>query len=286
GPTAFLSDQRNNGNSVAVISLGSNLVFKPQFGGATLPSGHTFLPSFFAGSAAALAASLTQHAGQLDLSVPEGEADSDLRVNSRSESLLVNVRHRFGDGLEVSVDGLMLRSRGQYTDRHSNGAGLITADSPANPFTNDIQVYFPISQMALQNTRHVETSRYTAGLLTDLPFGWRGTMEASAGWLSNMSVTNDQTPSRGYLFLTGAPSDLQLNPLGNWNAFQQAITSDPRRYFIGWTLHNQFRDQSLRLAGPVFSTAQGPATLTLQVEHRTEDVPTSTQLETSETNPM
>src|SRR5262249_43557538 len=111
GPTAFLSDQRNNGNSVAVISLGSNLVFKPQFGGATLPSGHSFLPSRFSGSAAALAASLTQHAGQLDLSVPGGEADSDLSLNSRSESLLVNLRHRFGDGLEVYIDGLILRSR-------------------------------------------------------------------------------------------------------------------------------------------------------------------------------
>src|SRR5262249_24107737 len=179
---------------------------------------------------------------------------------SRSESLLVNLRHRFGDGLEVYIDGLILRSRGQYTDRHSNGAGLITADSPANPFTNDIQVYFPISQMALQNTRDVKTSRYTAGLLTDLPFDWRGTIEAGAGSLSDTSVTTDQTPNRGSLFLTGAPSDLQLNPLGNWNAFQQAITADPHHYFIGWTSHNHFRDESLRLAGPVFKTGPSAAT--------------------------
>ena len=280
GPIAFLPSP---GNSVAIVGLGSNLVFKPQFGGATLASNRTFLPVGFSGGAAALSASLTQHAGQSDLSLSDGEADSDLLTNSRYESLLVNARHRFGGGVEIYADAIVLSGRGQSTNRSADGEAFMPPNSPANPFTNYIQVYFPVSQMGQQYTKQEETSRYTAGLLAELPFNWRGTVDVGAGSLNYSTAVARQSPSQPFLLLTGAPSDLLLNPLGNWNAFQQTYTADPDRNWLSTNFHNQFWDESLRLAGPIFSTAQGPATLTLQAEHRTEAVPAGAEVQTLET---
>jgi iron complex outermembrane recepter protein len=273
-----------HGNSIAVYSSdGSNLALKPQFGGAPLPSDHTFLPAGFSASPAALAASLTQHAGQVDFSLANGDANSDLGSNPRSEALLVNVRHRFGEVLEAYVDAVLLSNRGQSTDRRSDGQGILGASSAANPFTKSIDVYFPISQMVQQSSKHDESNRYTAGLLTELPFGWRATAEANIGTFRYASWASAEFSRNAFLLLFGSPSDLEVNPLGDWNVFQQAITADPNRYLTGLRYHNRFRSESLRLAGPMFSTAQGPATLTLLAEHRREDVPTATDLRTSTT---
>ena len=86
--------------------------------------------------------------------------------------------------------------------------------------------------------------------------------------------SSGEVPGHPTLVLTGDPSDLETNPFGDWNAFQRAIGegSSPVTFF--YRLRTQFRDQSLRLAGPVFSTDAGPSTLTLLAEHRNEEMPT------------
>jgi outer membrane receptor protein involved in Fe transport len=274
--------EQPHGNSVSVLGLGSNLVFKPEFGGAALPSDHTFLPTGFSGSAAALATTLTQHAGQMDFTLAEGDAHSDLGSNPRSDALLVNVRHRFSEGLEAYADAVVLRSRGESNNRRSDGSAIMSPTSPANPFTSYIAVYFPVSRMDQQVAKRVESTRYTAGIMTKLPLDWRGTAEASLGSFRYTVSTFGQTPSQDFLFLFGNPSDLDVNPLGDWNAFQHAMTADPNRFSSGYTFHDHFSDDSLRLAGPVFSIGAGPTTLTLLAEHWKEDVPTSSQIDSSE----
>jgi iron complex outermembrane recepter protein len=289
------------GNSVGVLSslrfdpdtgefeLNPDLVFKPEFGGATLPSHQTFLPIGFSGNAEALVAALTQHAGEMDFSVPGPHAKGDLGSNPRSQSLLANVRHRFGTGLEVYADALVLRSRGESHGDHmhlgfSDGDGLLSPESPANPFTDYINVSYPIDGLEDGTWKRLETSRYTAGLVAGLPLDWRGTAEMSSGaFRYDASVVSDLVLSGSFLLLLGDPSDLDMNPLGDWDAFQRAIGADLRRQTVKLGLHSRFRNQSLRLAGPVFSTPAGPATLTLLAERRTEDVPAYTEFGTTET---
>ena len=279
-----LQNLQQRGNSVAVFDLhGANLVFKPQFGGASLSSDHTFLSAGFSGDSAALVADLAQHTGQLDLSVGRGEQDTDLLANPRTQSLLVNVRHRFADRLEIYFDGDIFRTRGEFTDRGAAGQGELSPNSPANPFTNYVQVYFPISMTSEQISRSSETSRYTAGLLAQLPFGWRATVELGMGGVRFATSAVSTMPSSSYLSLTGDPSDLEMDPFGNWNAFQEAVTANPGYVTTNYTFHNRFQDDSLRLAGPVFTTPAGVATLTVVAEHRTETVPNTTENLVSDT---
>src|SRR5262249_5161904 len=153
----------------------------------------------------ALAAALTQHAGQFDYSLAQGDADTDLGSNPSSESLLLNVRHRFGAGIEAYFDALVLSSHGESTDRTSEGEGVLAGSSPANPFVNDIQVFFPVSQMAQQSSQRATTQRYTAGLLAELPVDWRVMADASAGSYRYSSSLSQKNPSQAVFVLFGDP---------------------------------------------------------------------------------
>ena len=287
------------GNSVSVRSAPSfdpvtltivpnpNLVFKPEFGGATLSSDNTFLPIGFSGSAEALVASLTQHAGQPDLSVPRREANTDLGANPQSDALLANIQHRFRAGLEAYFDAAVLRSRGEFHgssqhERLADGEALLSPESPASPFTDYVFVRFPVEQLDPQMSDSVESTRYTAGLAANLPFDWRGTAEISSGGFRRDFSHSVDLNSPSNLYLEGDPSDLDTNPLGDWSAFQSAISGNRLHRTFSYGLDTRFRDQSLRFAGPVFTRAARPATLTLLAEHRTESVPTYSELTTIE----
>src|SRR5262249_54026856 len=148
-----------------------------------LSSDHTFLPLGFSGDAAALAAALTAHAGQTDLSVPSYDAASDLGVNPRSNSLLFNLRQRFGEGFEAYLDALVLDNAGKSESRISSGFAIMTPASPANPFTNTITVNSPSPESDSYDVKKIDTARFSVGLLADLPFGWRGAADVSMGWV-------------------------------------------------------------------------------------------------------
>jgi iron complex outermembrane recepter protein len=267
------------GNSITVVSFDPVLTFKPQYGGATLNSARTYLPAGFSGDPTALVASLTQHAGQVDFSQAAGEAESDLGSNPRTESLFVNLRHRFGEFLEAYVDAVVLWNRAESNNRSSGGEALIGTDSPVNPFNDDVTVYFPISGMNAQTTKSAEADRYTVGLEATLPYGWRGTAESILGSFRYNSSETTDLPNQ-LLFLFGDPSDLKTNPFGNWNTFQRAITSNLGHLYIDYAYKTQLHDDSLRLAGPLFRTSAGTATLTLLAEHRVENFPAYTSFDT------
>jgi len=277
----YLTDSPH-GNSISVFSTGENLEFKPEFGGDVLASNHTYLPLGFAGDAGALVAPLTQHAGQFDTSLPQDKANGDLGSNPRADSLLMNVRHRFSTRIEAYADVAVLRSRGHSSEPGASGQALMSPDSPANPFNNLINVYFPLSGMGARFGRRIENSRYTAGVVSELPWEWRGTLEASWGRLRNSAAGTVAIPNRSYLILLGDPSDLDLNPFGNWEDLQATLVADQYRYALSYINRNRFRNDSLRLAGPVFNTAAGPATLTLLGERRTEHIPTATRRQTTQ----
>ena len=283
------------GNSVSVASLNGllglepNLTLKPEYGGARLPSDRTFLPAGFSGGATELAAVLTQNAGETDFSLPDGDNGSDLGSNPRSHALLMNLRHRFGETFEAYADAMVLGSRGDVTDQTTgdllqlaNGQAILAPESPANPFVDYISVSFPIPDTGTFVEREYDISRYVAGLEAALPFDWRGTIEASDGSLRYSSFARSHAFVLGFLTLVGDPSDPDINPLGNWDEFQEAIAINSYASTSHVTYRSRFRTQSLRLAGAVFSTAQGPATLTLLAERRSDRVPTTTEFRSTE----
>lgn len=265
------------GDSVTVRNLfGAPLQLRPEFGGGTLTSDISFLPSSFSGDAAEFAAILAQNAGQLDFSISQNNSDTDLLPRARTESLLLNLRHRFAGGLEAYADALLLHTRAEFDDMRqagTGGFGILGPDSPANPFTDYVVIYFPIERLGQRTTRDFETSRYTVGVMGDLPFGWRGAAELTHGVFRYDASATSAFPGSSTLFLLGDPSDPDIQPFGDWETFQDILTTDPNRLTIDNKGQQQIRNLSLRMAGPVFDTGGGQATLTLLAERRSEDVP-------------
>jgi hypothetical protein len=260
------------GNSLSVTSFNGNLQLKPELGGAMLNSTFTYLPTGFSGDSAALAAALTEHAGEVDARLSTGDLKQDIGVNPRNESLLFNARHRFNQGTEIYVDALVSSRRGRMGRPGSSGSAFVFPDSPANPFVNVVEVTFPISLQAYQNETEIEGTRYTAGLLADLPAGWRGTAEASYGGYKYRLLSVSLVAPNSILLLLGDPSDLDTNPFGDWASFEDMMNTNLGRASVDYHQDNNFRNFSLRLAGPVFRESARPMTLSLLAEHRKEQV--------------
>jgi iron complex outermembrane recepter protein len=276
-PDFYLNALDPPGNSVGVVSTsGGNLVLKPAFGGTDLGSDRTFLPAGFSGDAAASAAALQSHSGDVDFTLSEGDANVDLGSRPQSDALLVNLRQKFDAGLEVFADALVVRSDGAWRNASTDGIGFIAAESPVNPFAGPIKVVFPIGQFGETLTKRIDNRRFTLGVVADLPFNWRGTLETNRGEVHLTESGSNEYPLTGsFLSLNGDPSDLNTNPFGDWDAFQNALGVDRASTSSRYEVRNRFRQHALRLAGPVFRTAEGPATLTLLAERTTEEMPES-----------
>jgi outer membrane receptor protein involved in Fe transport len=272
-PQLFLSPP--HGDSVAVSAIGGEtLVLKPQYGGASLGSSVTFLPAGFEGSPQELAAALTAHAGQLDLRPSSNLAASELTPDIKMGSLLANVRHSFGGEFEGFFDAVMLWNRGRIIDYATvadEGEGFLFPSSPEDPFTQPVYLGFPTPKRAQEQEVSFDSARYTAGLVSPLPFDWRATLEATVGGARydfNSAFVDFQPILPG-----GPPFGPELNPFGSWSQFQTALQSYAFEIGSSFRIHNHYLEQSLRLAGPVFRAPGGPAILTLLVEHRRQNVP-------------
>ncbi len=262
------------GNAVAVSSdfPWAPLVFKSEYGGGALGSYFTFLPLGFAGDPAKLPAALLANAGRVNADLTEDEEASEIGSRQIASTAIFNVRHRFGGGIEGYFDALVLRNRGRHILRAGLGDLVLAADDPANPFVQPLVLIFPTPPQVVTGKARYDSTRYTGGLIADLPSSWRGTAEATFGeavYATNTTLTGVVSPPGS---LPGEPIDPAFNPLGNWAAFQQAIAAQKFDSIAATTTRNRYREQSLRLAGPVFRTATGPAVLTLLAEHRGERV--------------
>jgi len=262
-------------NSLGVFSFDDDLSFKPEFGGGSLGSAITFLPAGFSGSPSVLVDALRSRAGRLDLSLNPGEAASDLDPVATTTSAILNVRHRFGAGIEGYVDALLLRNHGKLTTHNSNSILLLFPDSPRNPFEQIVWLTFPVpSETYLSETRF-DSSRYTLGAIVDLPFHWKGTAEVIFGSMRYQSIRNETGHYTGPLFddEIGDGNGPDIVPFGNWKTFQDAVAGYTIDATGSVTARSVYREQSVRLAGPVMAMPGGEATLSLLAELRTERVP-------------
>ncbi len=262
-----------HGNSVMVERfIGSEpLTFRPAYGGGSLGSDVSFLPAGFSGSPAEMVQALKEHSGKLDFTLSEGQAKSGLGSTPTLTSALANVRHRFGGGVEAYFDALVTRNSGRHSNYTSWGSLLVFDGSPINPFKESIWLRFPVPNEYVHQHRTFTTSRFTAGLVADLPLsGWRGTAEATFGStkVHILKKTKTSIPT-----LLGPPFGPNINPLGDWRQFQSQLAVDPIFREEEARARNRYREQSLRLAGPLLRTPGGPVALTLLAERRSERVP-------------
>jgi outer membrane receptor protein involved in Fe transport len=260
-------------NSLGVFNfLEGDLVFKPEYGGASLGSSYTFLPKGFAGTPAELIASLTQRAGQIDITTTDAEAASGLTSAPTTTSAILNVRHRFDGGVEAYFDALMFRNRGWSLGHESNADLVLFPDSPMNPFDNVVWLTFPALPIHAPRRTIYLSERYTAGVIVPLPHGWKGNAEATLGGMRYDRTTESELYYQGPLIPDGTESP-DFNPFGNWEAFQRSLAAYQQNVYSSVRSHNRYREQSLRMAGPVFATAAGPTVLTMLLQNREEKIP-------------
>jgi iron complex outermembrane recepter protein len=270
----LLTSLEPSGNSVFVINVADNrrnLVLKPQYGGTTLSSPFSFLPAGSSGAPAEVAAALTRNAGSFDTSLSDGQASSDIGSNPQTSAWFANVRHRFEGGLQVYFDAVVLQNQGKFQGHTDTGTATISATSASDPFTQDIQIVYPIPGASLVEKTSFDSARYTAGAVASLPFDWQGTAEIALGG-ARFALTKAQVAPAQFFAASS------VAPFGNWADFQAALDTDLSSFVQSENIESHFRDFSVRLAGPVFETSEGPATLTLLAERRIEDVPAYTML--------
>jgi outer membrane receptor protein involved in Fe transport len=258
-----------NGNSVFVKNLDGlshNLTLKPQYGGATLGAAYSFLPAGSSGAPAAVAAALTANAGRFDTSLADGQATTEIGSNPHTSALFTNVRHRFEGGVQLYFDAVALWDRGAFEGHTATGFAILGASSPANPFTQGVQISYPIPRTSLRDSAAFDSARYTAGAVAPLPFDWQGTAEVALGGARYAVTQASETPAQAFLSPGAAP-------FGAWTDFQGGLATSLNRSVQSEDIKNRFSDVSVRLAGPIFTTPGGPATLTLLAERRTEEVP-------------
>lgn len=270
------------GNAVSVVNYSSYppdyfapLVFKPEYGGGALSADHSFLPLGFRGTPADLVAALTRNSGSLDLSLTDAEAASQMGSNASTLSAIASLRHDFGDGVEAFLDGIYLRNHGRNFSHSSFGDIVIFPDAPQNPFTDIIQVTFP-APAEYGVTRNVfQTMRLTAGVIVPLPSGWKGTFEVNFARTRFDRLGGTDNYYSGPILLWDGSEDPAFDPLGNWEDFQRLLATSYTKAGAHSTLRgeNRYQEQSLRLAGPLFATPAGSATLTLLAQRRHDNMP-------------
>lgn len=279
-PETFLGTLPN-GNSISVFSLNgdfgtptnaSPLVFKPEFGGASLGARYTFLPVGFDGTRADLIASLQDNAGSFDPSLSQDEARSDIGSAPETWSVIGNIRHRFGVGFEAYADVLVFHNRGRYAAAGTSALLALPEASPVNPFAQPVFLTLPLGGNEREMTTSFRTSRYTLGVVADLPLGWRGTAEAGFGAVRLRRSSLHRFDFFSASLLYDDPS-ASLEPFGDWDAFLGSLPLSRGANGSETRLRTRFREQSLRLAGPFFSLSGGRSTLTLLAERREDDVP-------------
>jgi iron complex outermembrane receptor protein len=262
-----------NGNSVFAVNQNDdrvNLTLKPQYGGTRLSSPYSFLPAGSTGAPPDVAAALVRNAGRFDTSLSDGQAATEIGSNPRTAALLANVQHQFDHGLQVYFDAVMLWDQGSFINHTSVGQAFLSSSSAINPFLQAVHIYYPVPGTSLSERASFDSARYVVGAVTPLSFDWRGTAEVALGRARYALTQTRVAPTLPFL----GPG---VAPFGGWADFQTALSASRTTSFQSEEIETHFSDVSVRLAGPVFKTSAGPATLTLLAERRIEDVPAYSQ---------
>lgn len=265
-------------NSANVASLdGRSLTLKPAYGGQSLGSNISYLSPQDSRSAEGLGTALSAHAGSLDLSLPDGKSgrESSLVAGQRSSMVLLNLRHKFGSGLEGYVDFIRLNNQG-YVD-YSPAAiyQQLSADDPRNPFDQAVEVVRSVPGIGTSGGTRTLTTRMSAGAIVELPKGWRSNLDYSIGSVRQRTAFAGTTYGLNALYalygvpLAGYPT---IDPFANAAdlAAAMAAYAVPTRYRFSQV--NRMSDGAARFAGPLADVGAGPITATILLEQRKERV--------------
>lgn len=262
---------------------GANLVLKPQFGGATLPSPITFVPVGYAGPSTDNGAALVTNAGKYNLGLPDtglGGGRSSLRSVAEQESYTVGARHQFSPSLEAYVDASRLINRGSVSQGFGGSTGTVAASAPSNPFTTAVNVNFPLVGIIPTAWNDSTVDRITTGVVAKLPHEWSTGLDYTWSKSTNryaipLGLIGDPDGSGPGLSFAAALSNGTLDPFKDPNAFRP----DFAPYLVPLETASEAAEYALesnevvaRAAGPIYHLPAGPVGLSASVQWRTEKI--------------
>lgn len=276
-PIGFL-DRFPSADAFIIRSIGGDdLTLRPGLGGASLGSSYTFLPIDYPGVAHDGAATLLANAGHIPsaLSQDGNGAQQNLTNDTDVASVLLNLRHRFGDGVEAFVDLIGLQNNSHAILEKSSGSLVVSRFSATNPFLQDVSILYPQPGISTSADNRLRTIRLSAGLIINLPHAWKAAANFSTGGTRN---TIDYISH--IMFQIDPAKDAARLAFGDSHRLAAAIAESFSPLAMHFVRKNGLRDASLRLAGPLLDTGGGTATLTLLAEHRREAIEPSTSFYT------
>jgi hypothetical protein len=290
-PQGYLSQSVREGrffdapssNVVSVFSTnGTNLVSGPRvWAGVSLNAPYSFLPLDFSGTREEAVEILKQNAGALVFQLPEDLTGGNFYLRS-NPSLTSGFSPTSGSGSARASKRIWTRSYFR-NDGKLEGSGYevlpsTVANAPTNPFAQSVRFRFPRTDLVGGFRQRIDTRRFTAGLIVELPGHWNAAADYTAG---STKVTRaaqqkviDLKLVQPLAFGTPGPGGLPiLDPLARWDEFRSALEAYRTVVSIDEILKNRFGDASLRVAGPIVELPGGPLTATALLERRRENVP-------------
>lgn len=257
---------------------GAPLVLKPQYGGASLGHAATYLGPGYAGWDAASIASLRANAGANSTAFADdayGNRENTIAAQ-RLTSVLFNARHQLGERLELFGDAILARNEGRGVQRIGPARVWLAADAPNNPFMQEVEVGHPYGQETPHHTR-IDQYRASAGLIWRMSRAWTVSADYAQGRTStrlwqgpNTSFDANRAFASGLALPNGLPAPDVFRP----NAFAPYLEGGDRGYQPGFDA--TLEDINLRAAGKLFALPGGPASVSLLLEHRREELLDST----------
>lgn len=250
-------------------SNGSNLVLKPQYGGAVLSSSFTSVPVGYTGAASDSGAALIANAGKYNLDQPDTLQNRGLRSSMLAaperQSLMGTVRRQFTPWLQAFAEYQYSRTFSYFPVSSAPGLYNIPATAPTNPFTTTVQVAVPLTGGDVGMRTESRQARYATGLILSLPHDWKGTIDYSRdeSTFGSSIPTNTSANADALAMISGALDpfrDVMIFPI-DLGAYYGQIISEAKQRSGTYTA-------AARASGPVWSLPAGRPTVSTMFEHR------------------
>ena len=265
---------------------GSPLMLLPQYGGQSIGSSYTYVPSGYLGIAQSGVGPLVTNAGQYNLALSQTAVQSTLGSGAKyaflspQETLsgTLAVRREFNSWLKTFVEIAGSQDEGSRLVNLGGSFVTLAPGAPNNPFQQAINVTFPLVGADREDSYKNQSLRLTGGLIFTLPAKWQASLEYSWNrtWSSHKGAPGLTTSMNEGM--ADGTVDVLRDPSASPVDYQYVAFADQ-----GTHLQTTTATATFRLAGPVPIKLfpGGKPTLSMVGEHSKTILPDSIQISNS-----
>ncbi|WP_111858561.1 TonB-dependent receptor [Acinetobacter sp. CFCC 10889] len=248
------------GNGINIIAAKGNL--------NGLDSNKTFIDRNYIYNSNTINNELSKNQGNYALGLSEGVSsfskDTLMIPESENTALNMSINRSFNKKLDAYLDvGYNKIENEGYSSYYSASNVLVKANSPINPFKQDVYVTFPASlQHNSRSDFETETKNFATGLVYKITPKW-------ALNLDYQYSKSDVQYSYARPLTTVKLADVVNN--GSFNPFDPASFYKNIYEYATWqtaTTEQELNDYSIRASGPLFNWYAGDVNLTTGIEYR------------------